>query len=684
MSNSTFNDPWYLQRKFKSLIKLSAVSLLAAPAALMAVDGVQVAGDMCQVYMLHDGKLNDSQMLVVDIPVAQPDVPAPIVLQPFEAKLYGSLLPGFDLEAMDMRTNEDGESRGLYVASGDDTASPGTIYLVLGGNPAKIGQVCDVKAPDGSVIEGCVAEIDGISFAPNDNCMLGWGQDFGLFKVCLNDQGNEFEDGSAELLIPAHGEFEDITWNMDGTVLYAVENDWNFTEEQFFDLTSIQTSYTDPGTNDHPYLHVNESYYQPDPSMQGDDKAPTKLWRYDPADDVNPIMEVCAAEIAQLKASCGQVEIEALDAIPSPTEAGEPLPGDTLAIGYHRCSKDIVNLIRLTVQPNGDCNVEQSDEVQIDFSALKEANQNTPADIEGIAWPCSPWTHTTPDPCLNLVYAKDSADDSTAVPEPDELEAVSSPIMVGDTEYEIYGLGFEQNKGNDSDRLTIAVNSNMTLAGQMSNNENVHPNVDGSAAAGERNVALGDFIIEITKLNDDHEEVTELYGIHFVPNNDSPLPGDNTGVGLYKIDDSQFVSGHNYPWTMFYSYNEYVVSKGGTPSLAHIGEYDLGMWNSAPISIDPNGAVKIADVEILANKTAVGANSNLEFTPETFDSKQGLNFGEEYNDGEDHTFGVSFEMPEEWAHATKIRISLFVECANDGVVLDGPFCPDPDEENGVP
>jgi hypothetical protein len=410
--------------------------------------------------------------------------------------------------------------------------------------------------------------------------------------------------------------------------------------------------------------------------MKGDDGAKTKLWRYDPS--TGDIMEVCASKIAQLKASCGQVEIEALDAIPSPIDeqSGEILPGDTLAIGYHQCSNDIVSLTRLNISDDGSsCKVDQQDEVKVDFSILKEAKQNRPADIEGISWPCSPWGIPPDVPCENIMYAKDSATDSTAVPEPgaDEPEMpVNSPINVGGTEYEIYGLAMKQFGNN----IVLAVNSNMTLAGQKSKNTNVHPNVAGSAVAGERYINFGDFIIEITKENDQGEEVTELYGIYFVVNNDSPAPD---GIGLYKIEGTQFVSGHNYPWMSFYEYNEFVDSKGGNASLAHVDKYEFGMFSKAPVSIDPEGAVKIGDVQVLADKDAVADQSasdesTIDFTANPTDEKQGLQFGDDMNSGEENTFGVSFQMPEEWEGATKIRVSLFVECANDGIVLEGEFC----------
>ena len=148
------------------------------------------------VYGVHDGGLNNSQLFKVD--------PTTLIFEPL-----GPEYPGYDIEAIDISP----EPNELYAASSDDTVTPGHLYKVDMGTGA-------ITDPPQKL---CVTEVDGISINPVDGTLWGWAQDEGLFRVLKGSDG-ELDVATCEVVVEAAGEYEDLTWDNAGTIIYAVQN----------------------------------------------------------------------------------------------------------------------------------------------------------------------------------------------------------------------------------------------------------------------------------------------------------------------------------------------------------------------------------------------------------------------------------------------------------------------------
>jgi len=142
----------------------------------------------CQLYAVHDNKLNDSQLFTV----------SPTT---FEAKALGDIKIAHDLEALDNEPQTDE----LFAASGKDTDKPGYLYTVN-----KITGELTEMGPTG------FEEIDGLAFAP-DGTLWGWATGDGLVTI-------DTHSAQATLMAVSTGEVEDLAWNVAGTILYGVGN----------------------------------------------------------------------------------------------------------------------------------------------------------------------------------------------------------------------------------------------------------------------------------------------------------------------------------------------------------------------------------------------------------------------------------------------------------------------------
>ena len=158
------------------------------------------------LFLVDDRGLNDSQFLKKE---ADSIVP------------LGTLHKDCDIEALDIQE----ESKALYAAAGDDTPRAGHLYRVDKNN----GNISDL-----GVIGG---EIDGISFHPKTGDLWGWAQCKGLFVVQASDIPSsgiplsECKETPTVPNIPSKivfeqpiSEIEDLKWNEEGKILYAVEN----------------------------------------------------------------------------------------------------------------------------------------------------------------------------------------------------------------------------------------------------------------------------------------------------------------------------------------------------------------------------------------------------------------------------------------------------------------------------
>ncbi|WP_353572123.1 hypothetical protein [Candidatus Albibeggiatoa sp. nov. BB20] len=146
--------------------------------------------DRCYFYGLQDTDLNNSQVFTMF-----PDAG-------YIISELGELFAGYDLEGMDMHPHD----KELYLSSGDDTENGhpnGTIYKmdITTGGLTKIG-------------ETGFGEVAAISF-DRHGTLWGWADGEGLMRI---DLGN----GKGTLVVPFADGVEDMTWNNDGTLLYAV------------------------------------------------------------------------------------------------------------------------------------------------------------------------------------------------------------------------------------------------------------------------------------------------------------------------------------------------------------------------------------------------------------------------------------------------------------------------------
>ena len=260
-------------------------------------NGIGGPDSICNsAYFVDDQGLNNSQIYTVDIFSG-------------EIATLGNVRSGLDLEGLDLDFSLE---PALYASAGDDSTTPGHLYRI--------------DHTDGSLIDlGSTGynEVDGISFAP-DNTLWGIAQDAGLIKISRDDQG-ELDVSTAILVMPLDNEYEDLSWNSDGTRLYAIRNNH--------------------GSND--------------PDAESDFNITQSIYVYDlVAESFTP---VCQAEIA---AALGKNEIEAIEAFETYQEGVE-----VLLIGYHRGNKLGVMIV------DGNCNVE---------STTSAVNDNGNYDVEGI------------------------------------------------------------------------------------------------------------------------------------------------------------------------------------------------------------------------------------------------------------------------------------------------------------
>jgi hypothetical protein len=164
--------------------------------------------------------------------------------------------------------------------------------------------------------------VDGLSFRPSDNTLWGWAQDEGLLTI-------DKSTGKATLIIDYNGEIEDLTWDNEGKILYAIEN-----------------------------LH-GTSAFDSEPDKNG-----AILWAY----DGNNAREVCRKMVKDLP------EIEALEA----------LANNDLLFGFHQSKKLLIYKINPTT-----CEITQQGEIDIKYSdiegiSLVPAEKSYAAEMEAL------------------------------------------------------------------------------------------------------------------------------------------------------------------------------------------------------------------------------------------------------------------------------------------------------------
>jgi cysteine-rich repeat protein len=178
----------------KDVITITATSQTDSKVVAVMDIRISVKDTSCRVWGVHDKGLNDSQLFTVHS----------TDLQNFEVVGLGNLHEGYDLESLDINplTGE------LYMASSTDGVEPGYLYKLNPrneeGNLVLIGDIGFTR-------------VDSLSFHP-EGVLWGWERGQGLLKI-------NPVTGLGELVIPYTEDVEDISWSVDGKLLYAVQHD---------------------------------------------------------------------------------------------------------------------------------------------------------------------------------------------------------------------------------------------------------------------------------------------------------------------------------------------------------------------------------------------------------------------------------------------------------------------------
>ena len=177
----------------KDVITITATSQTDSKVVAVMDIRAGVKDTSCSVWGVHDKGLNDSQLFTIHS----------TDLQNFEVVGLGNLHKDYDLESLDINplTGE------LYMASSTDGIEPGHLYKF---NPSN---------EDGNLVSvGDIGftQVDSLSFHP-EGVLWGWERGQGLLQI------NPIT-GFGELVIPHTEDVEDISWSVDGKLLYAVQH----------------------------------------------------------------------------------------------------------------------------------------------------------------------------------------------------------------------------------------------------------------------------------------------------------------------------------------------------------------------------------------------------------------------------------------------------------------------------
>jgi len=335
--------------------------------------------DIGSLYVVNDRGLNNSQLYYTEL-----FSPAFVPL--------GPLYEDCDLEALDISKTDD-----LYAAAGDNTPRPGHLYKVN----KKDGDIVDLGDLGGPTL---LDEVDAISFNPANGQLWGWAQCEGLFTVPqiptasqsiqpLVDKTNPkckkptsaVPNIAANLVFSYPAEVEDIEWNEDGSVLYAVENEHLAPCNQLF--PSSPNHARDPEVDSHGSLEdewgqADFNYDFDGKDLDGDgipDQGGVKLWAYSVSSGI--AKEICSQDlIPSMREALGMpAEIEALESLPRKLIPGLAATNqDLLLAGFHGPA-GLHYLVIVTPSPNGSadshCNIIWKEEIS--FSGN---------DVEGIAY----------------------------------------------------------------------------------------------------------------------------------------------------------------------------------------------------------------------------------------------------------------------------------------------------------
>ena len=215
--------------------------------------------------------------------------------------------------------------------------------------------------------------------------------------------------------------------------------------------------------------------------------------------------------------------------------------------------------------------------------------------------------------------------------------------------FEFYGIAINET----SDKVSIAINSNLSLAGYA----------DSAAARG--NINYGDLFFNFSGQNFNTASATNsLFAVRFADGNDSGV----ATTGVYKDVTAKSVTQTNSGFSNLNQYNTIVASQGKTPSLGDLAATDPYFEQTGNNTILTSIATgtKVGDIEFLTAATL---------------SALGLNFAN-FNAVGSQTIGFSFNKS--LLPAAEYIANFLAECANDALAIKGKFQPVPAPANVEP
>ncbi|MGB2925137.1 MAG: PTPA-CTERM sorting domain-containing protein [Limnothrix sp.] len=155
----------------------------------------------------------------------------------------------------------------------------------------------------------------------------------------------------------------------------------------------------------------------------------------------------------------------------------------------------------------------------------------------------------------------------------------------GNSEYEIFGSAYQV----ANEKITIAINANFSFDGIANN-----------LASGGK-VDFGDILLNFTGENLEAAN-GELFGIHFIENNDSGI----TELGVYSQVTAREVATINNGFENLEHYNDTILAENVTPKNGEFA-YDDPYFNQATniFNVIESGT-KIGDIQLFKDATSLG------------------------------------------------------------------------------
>jgi hypothetical protein len=265
------------------------------------------------------------------------------------------------------------ETDELFAAAGDDTDSNSHLYKVSKTN----GAILDLGDLRG---ENFIDEADAISFEPGTGNLWGWSQCEDLFVVNKNvipssgipikkcENKLQVPAIEAKLVFPYDVEIEDIEWNDDGSVLYAVENVHPKPCNQIY--PPAPNALRDPEVD----IHGDDEDLWPFDFFDYDFHEVVRLWAYYKV--TGTVKELCSRNLTPTIIDMFEkaAEVEGLETLPK-----EPNQDyDTLVLGFHGPSEVRYLMVKTPLTPPVTL-------TECDITVIEDKIPS-PNDIEGLAY----------------------------------------------------------------------------------------------------------------------------------------------------------------------------------------------------------------------------------------------------------------------------------------------------------